>query len=249
MSLLRVHAQGEGPALLWLHGFTQTRLSAWRFRSILADQLRLVTLDLPGHGASANLDGDLPDVADLVASTLDEPLALGGYSFGARVALHVVLRHPERVTRVVLLGATRGISDRAEREERRRRDAALAERIEEIGTDAFLDEWLAQPLFARLPPDARERRARSTDAAGLARALRHCGTGTQTWLGDQLGAVSIPLLALAGARDTKFAREAEAIARGVPHGTAALVDDAGHAAHLEHPELAASLVASFVRGG
>ncbi len=244
-----MHHEGRGPTLLWLHGFTQTHRSAWRFRSILADHVDLITLDLPGHGDSRDLEGDLEGVADMVAAVLDAPVALGGYSFGGRVALHLVLRHPDLVSRLVVLGATRGIKDPIAREERRRDDDARADRIEAVGTERFLDEWLSQPLFATMPPDPRERAARSGDAHGLARSLRQCGTGTQEWLGGRLAEVSVPVLALAGALDRKFTLEARAIASAVPQGRAETIEGAGHAAHLEQPEDVADLVARFLTPG
>ncbi len=248
MSLLGVQRLGSGPTLVWLHGFTQTKDSAHQFRSILAGTGELLTLDLPGHGQNATIVASLSETADLLADALpEEPFVLGGYSFGARVALHFALRHADRLMGLVLLGATRGIEDPSEREARRRRDNDLADRIEAIGTDAFLEEWLAQPMFASLPADALERTARSHDPQGLANSLRRAGTGTQTWLAPALGAIATPTLALAGAKDVKFSREALAIATAVRSGRSALVDDASHAAHLEAPELVAQLVTSFTR--
>ena len=244
-----MHHEGRGPTLLWLHGFTQTHRSAWRFRSILADQVDLMTLDLPGHGDSSDLGGDLESVADTVAAALDAPVALGGYSFGGRVALHLVLRRPDLVTRLVLLGATRGIEDPLARAQRRRDDDSRARHLEAIGTERFLDEWLSQPLLATVGSDPRERAARSGDPHGLARSLRQCGTGTQEWLGGRLVDIAVPVLALAGERDHKFAAEARAIASGAPQGRVEIVAGAGHAAHLERPEQVADLVARFLTAG
>ncbi|MFI5036405.1 MAG: alpha/beta fold hydrolase [Acidimicrobiales bacterium] len=247
MSLLSVTRRGDGRPFVWLHGFTQTRDAAHRFRSILAESSELWTLDLPGHGTAHDVDASLDEVADMVAAVMpDDAANLGGYSLGARVALHVALRHPERVARLALLGASRGVADESERAARRHRDEALAERVLAIGTDAFLDEWLAGPLFASLPADDEERAARSRDAAGLASSLRHAGTGTQSWLGPRLATLRAPTLALAGALDAKFATEATAIARSVVAGRRALVVEAGHAAHLERPEATAILVAGFL---
>jgi pimeloyl-ACP methyl ester carboxylesterase len=125
----------------------------------------LWTFDLPGHGDAAEIDASLDETADLVAELLpDAPVALGGYSMGARLALHVALRHPSRLSSLVVLGASRGIEETTARAERRERDDQLADRIETIGAEAFLDEWLAQPLFATVPDDPFERVARSTNA-------------------------------------------------------------------------------------
>jgi 2-succinyl-6-hydroxy-2,4-cyclohexadiene-1-carboxylate synthase len=247
MSLLRVQRQGTGPTFVWLHGFTQTGASAYQFRSILTGTNQLWIFDLPGHGDAAEIDASLDETADLVAELLpDEPVALGGYSMGARVALHVALRHPSRLSSLVVLGASRGIEDPKARAERRQRDDQLADRIETVGAEAFLDEWLAQPLFANVPDDPFERVARSANPHGLAASLRRSGTGTQDWLDPRLSALDVPTLALAGANDAKFIIEASAIAARVQHGTSYEVRDAGHAAHLEQPERTAEQIVAFL---
>lgn len=229
--------------LVWLHGFTQTKNSAHEFLSILAGSNELVTIDLPGHGENAAVSASLDETADLLAEVLPkEPFILAGYSFGGRVALHVALRHPERLSHLVLLSSTLGIRDDSERRARRERDEALADRIEVLGADAFLDEWLAQPMFASLSHDALERQARSHDAEGLAMSLRLSGTGTQAWLGESLGAFKGPSLVLAGARDKKFVLEARRLQDALTNSSSAFVADAGHAAHLERPRLVAELV-------
>ena len=235
-----------GPPLLWLHGFTQTRSSAAGFRSILAEHRSILTVDLPGHGDAASVSGSLWEVAAMVAAIIEEPLDVGGYSMGGRVALHLALAHPDRVRRLVVLGATRGIEDDDERRARRERDNDLAERLLRIGAEEFLREWLAQPMFATLPADARELAARSRDAAGLARSLRDAGTGTQEWLGERLRSLRPAMLALAGERDTKFSAEATALATTVPRGRRVLVPGAGHAAHLERPDECAALIEAFL---
>ena len=237
---------GSGSPLAWLHGFTQTRESARQFRSILTGRHELLTLDLPGHGSAAELDGSLRQIAEFVLEALPrEPVVLGGYSFGGRVALHVALADPSRVRALLTLSASRGIADHDERAERRRRDETLAVHLQEVGIDVFLSEWLSQPLFATLGPHT-EAETRSHDAAGLSRSLCHAGTGTQEWLGDRLSELTMPVLAMAGELDIKFVMEAQAIATGVVHGVYASIPGAGHAAHLEQPELVARTIENFL---
>ena len=151
-----------------------------------------------------------------------------------------------RVGVLVILGATRGIHDENERAARRTSDEALANRIEAIGSDAFLDEWLAREMFSSLPHDPLERRARSSDAAGMANSLRFAGTGTQRWLAPELSSLAMPTVAVAGALDQKFSLEATAIADSIVNATAIFVPDARHAAHLERPEATAELVQGFI---
>jgi 2-succinyl-6-hydroxy-2,4-cyclohexadiene-1-carboxylate synthase len=231
---------------VWLHGFTQSKNSAHQFRSILTGSYEVLTIDLPGHGVNATTTASLEESADLLAATLpDEPFILGGYSLGGRVALHFALRHPERLRHLVVLSATPGLVDEAERNARRQRDEDLAQRIELIGVDAFLNEWLAQPMFRSLPSDPLERAARSSDASGLAESLRHAGTGTQQDLTDPLGALRVPTSILAGTNDAKFVGEAARLRNALPVSTSALVEEAGHAAHLEQPQRVAALLAGL----
>jgi 2-succinyl-6-hydroxy-2,4-cyclohexadiene-1-carboxylate synthase len=246
MSLLGLERDGSGPLFAWLHGFTQSKNSAHQFRSILTGSYEVLTIDLPGHGENAATSASLEESADLLAETLpEEPLILGGYSLGGRVALHFALRHPERLRHLIVLSATPGIVDDAERAARRERDEELARRIERIGTDAFLDEWLAQPMFQSLPHDPLERAARSANASGLADSLRFAGTGTQNDLTISLGTLNVPTSILAGKNDAKFVGEAVRLRGAIPMSNSALVEEAGHAAHLEQPQRVAELLTAF----
>ena len=205
-----------------------------------------MTLDLPGHGDAAALTATLPEIAQMVLDALPrEPVVVGGYSFGARVALHVALADPTRLSGLVVLSASRGIHDPEERSQRRARDEALAHHLETVGTEQFLSEWLSQPLFATLGPHA-ESDTRSHDAHGLAESLRRAGTGTQQWLGDRLTELAVPTLALAGELDPKFVAEARAIGESVRDGRFVSIVSAGHAAHLEQPEQVARAILDFL---
>ena len=210
-----------------VHGFTQTGAS-W---SGIADALRA-----DGHEVLTPELGAGPDlwaVADELGDACGEATYVG-YSMGGRVALHLALARPELVRGLVLLGATGGIDDDAERAARRGADEALARSIEADGADAFLDRWLAQPMFAAVPPERSDARCR--DAAALAASLRSLGTGTQAPLWDRLAGVEVPVLVLAGERDDKFRALGERLVASLPHAELATVAGAGHAAHLEHPE-------------
>jgi 2-succinyl-6-hydroxy-2,4-cyclohexadiene-1-carboxylate synthase len=234
-----LHAErlGAGPRLVLVHGFTQTGRS-WRpVAEDLARDHEVVLLDAPGHGGSADVAVGLADGAGLLAEAADGPGAWIGYSMGARWSLHVALQRPEAVTGLVLLGGTAGIEDDGERAERRRRDLDTADRLTAVGVDRFLDEWLAQPLFAGLAPDrsALEDRRRNT-VEGLRSSLELAGTGAQAPLWGRLRELAVPVLAVAGDADVPYAARAERIASLVPAGEAARVPGAGHAAHLERPE-------------
>ncbi len=235
-------------SVVLLHGFTQTGAS-WRpVIAELGERYRALAPDLRGHGRSSgarpvSFEGVVGDVAAFAP----ERFVLVGYSMGGRIALHVALAHPERVTRLVLLGATAGIEDAGERAERRAADERLAAEVEREGVEAFVRRWAAQPLFADQPAEltaaAHVDRLRNT-AGGLAAALRGIGTGAMAPLWSHLPELTMPVVALAGERDERFRALAERIAAAVPRGEHAVIPAAGHAAHLEAP----AEVASFVSG-
>lgn len=228
---------GDGPPLVLLHGFGQTCRCWGPVAPRLARRFGVLRLDAPGHGGSAGVVADLPATGRLAAETGGRAVYLG-YSMGARMALHVATEAPGAVRALVLVGGTPGIEDDVARAERRAADAALAARIRAEGVPAFVDRWLALPMFAGLPPGARfEDERRSNTAEGLATSLELAGTGSQRPLWDDLAGIAAPTLVVAGEDDDRYAAIAARTAAAIgPNARAALVPGAGHSAHLEQPD-------------
>jgi 2-succinyl-6-hydroxy-2,4-cyclohexadiene-1-carboxylate synthase len=245
--------QDAPPPLAMLHGFTQTGGCFGPFGHHLGLGRDLLTPDLPGHGSAAHLAGlDCPRSADhLVAASpcVGQPVDWFGYSLGGRVALHVALRHPGSVRRLVLLGTTAGIEEPTLRAARAREDRARAQHLEEVGVQRFLAEWLRMPMFAGLPPWARFADERATNtAAGLAGSLRHCGTGATAPLWDRLAQLRMPVLVIAGALDEAYVEQAMRIGGLIgENAVVEIVPGVHHAAHLEDPTTVAALVEDFLR--
>ncbi len=232
------------------HGFTQSARSWATFERLLESRLpeaTTVAVDLPGHGnAEPPADVDLWTSADRLAGQGDRGVYVG-YSMGGRVALHAALAHPDVVEGLVLIGATAGIDDADERAARRAADERLADHIEAVGVPTFIDEWLANPLFAGLT-DANAMRAdrlRNT-AAGLAASLRATGTGTQTPLWDRLGEIACPVLVLVGEHDAKFTDLGRRLVDGLPRAELVVVPGAGHSVHLEQPDATVTAIAAWL---
>lgn len=244
---LAASVRGDGTGVVVLHGFAQTRDCLGPMADELASGRRLVTPDAPGHGGSARHAAvGLARAAELLVSTGGRS-AYVGYSMGARICLRAAVDHPERVRALVLVGGTPGIVDPAERAERRRADAELADRLERLGVDGFLEEWLAMPMFAGLPEWARFDRERRTNTAhGLASSLRHAGTGSMAPLWAGLDRLDLPVLCVAGSDDHRYADIAGRMARRIPGARVEVVQGAGHAAHLERPAAVAELIDTFL---
>ena len=155
--------------------------------------------------------------------------------------------YPHLVERLILVGANPGIVDAGLRAERRDADDALEARMNEVGLEAFLKEWAAQPLFGdlQLTDEQQADRLRNTPD-GLGSSLRLAGTGAQGSLWPRLLELNMDVLAIAGANDDKFAAIARQIADAVPSGRFLLIPNAAHAAHLQQPEAVAAAITGFV---
>lgn len=176
-----------------------------------------------------------------------------GYSMGGRIALGAAVLQPSRVAGLVLEGASPGLASEDERRRRRERDEARAAALEQEGLEAWVERWMALPLFAsreRLPPDVRERerarRVADNSVEGLARTLRELGTGSQPSFWAELGRVRVPVLLLTGALDPKFCRIAGEMVRRLPEARWVRVPGAGHAVHLEAPRAWLEAVGAFL---
>lgn len=247
--MLNTVERGDGPPVVLVHGFTQSAESWWPLVEPLESRYRLVAVDAPGHGGSAGVEVGLPDGADLMVASVPSPAAWVGYSMGGRFALHAAVRHPEAVSRLILVSSTAGIDDAEERARRRASDAALADRVEKDGAEAFLRWWVAQPMFSALPPSASrvDERIRNATAAGLASSLRLAGTGTQEPLWHGLASFSMPVLVVAGKLDEKYAGIARRLVATIgDNARLELIDGAGHACHLEKQREFTALVADFL---
>lgn len=235
-----LHHEVDGPAgaprIVLVHGFTQTRAAWGPVAEDLAVDHQVVRVDAPGHGRSGEDGADLWRGAEMIAE-IGGPAIYVGYSMGGRLCLHLALCRPALCRGLALVGATPGITDEAERAARASADDVLAGRLEEEGVEAFVDAWLGGPLFAGLPPAMRFAAARrESRAEGLAASLRAAGVGRQAPLWGRLGELEMPVLAVAGEDDAKFAAIARAMAGAIgERATLALIPGAGHAAHLEAP--------------
>lgn len=259
---LHFERRGSGPAAILLHGFTGSGLDLAGVAQALSEHHETIVPDLPGHGRSVGaaagggaygFDATLERLAEVLDGSGRTRAHWIGYSMGARLALAFAARFPARVASLVLLAGRAGIADPAEREARRFSDEALAARIERIGVEAFVAEWLSQPMFdtlLRLGPQATTdaRRARAgNDARELAAALRGLGPAAQPPVFDDLPRLAMPVLLVAGALDRRFVGIAEDLAGRLPDSQVRLIANAGHAAHLEQPAAFRSAVLEFLR--
>jgi len=251
---------GTGSALLLLHGFTGSSATWDALLPAWSAQYQVLAPDLIGHGQSAapadparyTFEEAVDDLLALLDTAgIDQCIVLG-YSLGGRLALTFAAHAPARVSALILESTSPGIADPSERATRKAQDEALAAMIEERGIAWFVEYWEQQPLFAsqaRLPAAVRARiRAErlAQRSIGLANSLRGMGAGAMTPLWDHLPKLTVPALLIAGTLDTKYVTIGQQMAARLPHAELVIVPDAGHAVHVEQPEIFQNVVSTFL---
>lgn len=247
-----VRVGGDGPSVLFLHGFTG-RGSDWSpfLPAVHATGYRTVVVDLLGHGRSDAprdparhaVERQATDLATILRQAEAAPAVVVGYSMGARIALRLAVAEPRVVAGLFLESPSAGIAGSADRSARLAADLELADRLERDGLEAFLRAWEANPLFAgehRLRQVRRDRihRARARNRVeGLAASLRGAGQGAMEPLHERLAAIATPTRVVAGELDPAGAARARAIAEAVPGAILTVLPRRGHAPHRESPAL------------
>jgi len=175
---------------------------------------------------------------------------LVGYSMGGRIALELAATRPELAPRLVLLAASLGLDDEAERARRAAEDDARAEEILRDGLDAFVERWYRLAIFAPFTRHAsfsaaRLRRAQG-EAAFWSRCVAACSParGTPRW--SAIPALAPRTIFVAGALDERYAAYA-ARARGMTSALASalrveIIAGAGHVLPLEAPDACARII-------
>ena len=258
-----LHSWGSQPArpALLLHGFTGHGGSwAQAGQTFAAAGYRALAPDLLGHGRSPapshpkryHMARAAADLASLLEELSCGAPHLLGYSMGGRLALYFALAYPERTRTLTLVSASPGIESLTERAERRGRDNALADLIEQDGIAAFVDYWESLPMWksqqrnlsAVQRRQLREQRLQN-NPTGLANSLRGMGTGAQPPLHSDLPSLSVPTLLIVGAEDEKFVTANQHMTQKITNAHFVSFPETGHAVHLERPRASASQILSF----
>ena len=248
--------------LILVHGFTGSGLDFQPLLARLDQHFNWITVDLPGHGGSE--DPDRPEAYSLetilhgitsVTRLADDPgnSVLLGYSMGARIALHWLNRHAGIPG--ILISGSPGLDLEADRIARLEADAAWIRKLSDpaVTIDEFCDEWEQQAVISsqlKLPEPLRTqvaRRRRANSKHGLAHALDALGTGRLPSLWSSLTAHGGNLL-IAGRQDSKFRQIAEKMFIQNPAFKLSLIENSGHAPHLENPDQTAESILTYLAG-
>ncbi|HEX5644463.1 MAG TPA: alpha/beta fold hydrolase BchO [Erythrobacter sp.] len=260
-----VQQMGDGPALLLLHGTGASTHSWHRVMPLLAQRFTVIAPDLPLHaftgGEPVSARASLPAMAHAVAALIEatgiRPAALVGHSAGAAIALQAVLQGAVgQQTRVI--GFNPALMPFP---------GAAAQIFPGMAKMLLLNPLVPRVFagvakFAGDPARFLERSTGSrTDPVSLACygklfANHHHCRGALAMMAHwdlerfsrRLGDIASPVLLVHSRGDLAVPMDSvEAATARIPGTRLELMGDLGHLAHEEAPELAAGLIADFIR--
>jgi pimeloyl-ACP methyl ester carboxylesterase len=223
--------QAPGVPLLLTHGFSATA-GMWdpNIDALSADR-PVIVWDQRGHGSS-----DAPDdmdryseeisVADM-AAILDaagvDRAVLGGMSLGGYLSLAFHLVHPQRVAALVLVDTGPGYRNDEARDK----------------WNAWVERRAQQLERGEVPDDNSAELAQAVHEhpEGLPRAARGVMAQKDSRVIASLDSITVPTLVIVGAQDTAFLAGADYMHRRIPNSRKVVIDNAGHAANMDQPEV------------
>jgi pimeloyl-[acyl-carrier protein] methyl ester esterase len=252
---LHVERAGSGPPVVLLHGWG-LHGGIWKdLAATLARQFTVITVDLPGHGHSRHvaMPEPLGAVTELIANLVNEPATWLGWSLGGFVALDVASRYAHKAERLVLVGSTpRFVQGRdwptampagvfsqfAANLGHDYRGTVMRFLSLQAGNDAEgrkLIKTLRGEIFARGEPDLQ---SLASGLSLLERSdLRQAVTG-----------ISAPALVIHGQHDRLAPPAAgEWLAGAMTNARLAMMEGAGHAPFLSHPQRFLDTVSRFLQ--
>lgn len=267
---------GQGEPVIVLHGgpdFDHTYLLPDLDR--LSDSCRLIYYDQRGRGKSArdvrpqdvSLRSDIEDLESVRQHFRLESITVLGHSWGGVLAMEYTLRHPNRVSRLILMNTTPASHDDFVllRQDRRERAAADMEELKARSSDALYQEGdpdtVAEYYRVHFRSTLRQpehlervistlRRSFTKESISKARAIED-HLVKETWLSrdydllPKIKLLCVPTLILHGDHDLIPVECAAHIAQAIPGARFVLLNDCGHFSYLEHPEAVRKEVVGF----
>lgn len=263
---LRVHYHqiGDGQDVVMVHGITGN-LAVWHLHLVptLADQARILTYDLRGHGRSGtpatgySLDDMAQDLLLLLdALGLERPVVVG-HSYGADIALYLAANHPDRVAEVIAIEAALPAMEQLRRHDEWIGWAYWVRALEEAGLEVPADKRADLRYLIRatidLPKQWGPLRGLPRNPKPLLRLLEQTSLpedyrriGSLTL--DRIPSITTPVVLMYTERSA-FIDTFELLRDQLPHAECVLLPRSryGHFGPLEQPQRVADEIAARLR--
>lgn len=251
---LNVFDQGQGPPILFVHGFPLNH-TMWQAQlDAFAGSHRVIAPDLRGFGASGVSQATLSmerfaDDLDALLNALgvDEPITYCGLSMGGYVAWEFIRKYGSRLKALVLCD-TRAAADSPEAVDNRRKMAQLVlENGVEPIAKAMTPKLLSQATLDSQPDVGRRlsEMILSTRPETVAAALHAMAERADAT--EKLGSIGVPTLMVVGSEDIlSTVDEMRGMSEAVPGANLVVIDGAGHMSPMEDPQAVNAALASFL---
>jgi pimeloyl-ACP methyl ester carboxylesterase len=223
---------GAGPPVLVLHGGTAF-LETMHFQiEALAKDHLVIAPDSRGHGRSTDGPGPLHyhQMAEDMIALMDRlhiaRADVVGWSDGGDIGLDLAIHHPDRVGRIVTMGANFDV-------------AGLSGGAPTAGADA--------------PGLAPQRDAYRSLSATPDQWPAFYGKVVQMWKAEphystaELAGIRSPVLVIAGEHDAILRTHTDALAKAIPHAREVIIPNATHLAPLTHPDAVNAAMVEFLK--
>lgn len=240
------HEIGSGEALVFVHGFTGSKLDFHDQLHWFSERHRVIAYDQRGHGESSNIGPyDLYSLAADLLGFLDaldiERCHILGHSLGGMVVLRALLADPKRFKSAILMDTAAHAVDLFPHEVRLR----LNHMVQTQGCEGLLQGMQGQPQnpavqrgIAFLGEQEHWRRIRVKLEQMDAQAFVELSgvLSEQPSVLESLKAVSVPTTVMVGELDKPFLGPSRAMAKALPNATLVTIPHAGHSPQYENTE-------------
>ena len=245
---------GAGFPVIFLHaGLTDSRM--WSAQADeLARDFDVIRPDTRGFGRSEMPPGRWSAESDLLAliDALElKPAHLVGCSMGGSIAIDFALLHPERISKLVLVGASfSGHQPHPEDVKLIARVAAARaakdyEALNDAMLELFLDGRHRRPGHVAKP--VRELVHEMNERAVRVDFDRSPADELDPPAAERLGEISAPTLVIVGDVDVRTVIEgSDFLTSHIPHARKVVIDDAAHLPNMEHPAEFNRIVKEFL---
>lgn len=257
MTKIHQETYGSGKPIVLVHGWAM-HTGIWRdFAKQLAQNYRVTCIDLPGHGQSEALQSfNLEQISELLANNVDiEPACWLGWSLGATVVLDFAKRFPERCTALILMTGNPHFTQLSTSEVqwpgmKIELLDSFAGSLQE-NCQATLLRFLSLQVnglqdYKKLMKELKTAVAEysAPDEVTLQGGLEILKNAD---LRAAIGELTMPMLSILGAKDALVpVAIGEHLQKLSPNMTVKVIDKAGHAPFLSHPNEVTELMSDFI---
>ena len=252
---------GDGKPVILLHGYALNSLM-WEYqKNSMAENFQLITVDLRGFGKSScgvNWSGNAmaEDVSGLIEHLNLRNCAIVGFSMGGPVAFRLALKHPDRLTKLVMVSSILPSAGKAQKKKYQRLQQKELDTLTLHGVEKWAELSglksgpLVDNMFKRNPEIvnlwAKIIKRHNPDFLRCMLQARLNTPSHVNWRA-RLSDISQPVLIISGAQDSNFVDASRFLNRVIPDSSLEIISGAGHMVNLEKPDEFNKILIDFLK--